>query len=206
MYNNLLIKIKNRFLTGLAVIAPGAITVFVVIWLLRGVNKIFSPFSFFLKQYIHIYIPDVGLILLFILILSAGFFITNWLGRAIINFYENVMLKIPVVNLLYKSTKQWVDIFSPGKTSFKKFVLVRYNDDKYIYGFLTASTKIEGKKDGLGEKQVLNDYLVVYIPTNHLYIGVNIIANKNDIIETSISVEHGINIVLSAGIAFPDKL
>jgi Uncharacterized conserved protein len=109
----LLSKIKNRFLTGLTVVIPGVITVFVVAWLLREVNQLFSPFSFFLKRYIHVYIPDIGLILLFVLILFAGFFITNWIGRAVINFYENVMLKIPLVSLLYKSTKQWVDIFSP---------------------------------------------------------------------------------------------
>ncbi|MDA8052936.1 MAG: DUF502 domain-containing protein [Deltaproteobacteria bacterium] len=199
MYKSLLSKIKNRFLTGLTVVIPGVITVFVVAWLLREVNQLFSPFSFFLKRYIHVYIPDIGLILLFVLILFAGFFITNWIGRGIVNFYENVMLKIPLVSLLYKSTKQWVDIFSPNKTSFKKFILVRYNDNKYIYGFLTSNTRI---KEGSDE----NDYVVVYVPTNHLYIGVNIIASKNDIIETNLSVEQGINIVLSAGIAFPDKL
>jgi hypothetical protein len=64
---------------------------------------------------------------------------------------------------------------------------------------LTSNTRI---KEGGDE----NDYVVVYVPTNHLYIGVNIIASKNDIIETNLSVEQGINIVLSAGIAFPDKL
>ncbi len=191
-------KIKNRFFAGLTVIIPGAITIFIIIWLLKEVNKIFNPFSLFIKRYIHVYIPDIGLILLFGLILASGFLITNWLGRAIINFYENFMLKIPLVNLLYKSTKQWVDIFSPGKSSFKKFVLVRYSGDKFIYGFLTSSTGIQGNdKDGYG---------VVYIPTNHLYIGMNIIAKKDDILDTGLRVEQGIQIVLSAGIAFPEKL
>ncbi|MCL4321522.1 MAG: DUF502 domain-containing protein [Deltaproteobacteria bacterium] len=199
MHINLLGKIKNRFLAGLTVVIPGVITVFVILWLLKEVNLLFSPFSLFLKRYIHIYIPDIGLILLFVLILFAGFLITNWIGRGIVNLYENVMLKIPLVNLLYKSTKQWVDIFSPDKTSFKKFILVKYKDNKYIYGFLTSNTRI---KEGSDE----SDYVVVYVPTNHLYIGVNIIASKNDIIETNLSVEQGINIVLSAGIAFPDKL
>ncbi len=198
MYQSLLSKIKNRFLAGLTVVIPGVITVFVIVWLFQEVNLLFNPFSLFLKHYIHIYIPDIGLILLFVLVLFAGFFITNWIGRGIINFYENVMFKIPIVNMLYKSTKQWVDIFSPDKTSFKKFILVRYNDNKFIYGFLTSSTRLKG--DGK------DDYVVVYVPTNHLYIGVNIIASKDDIIDTNLSVEEGINIVLSAGIAFPDKL
>ena len=191
-------KIKNRFLTGLTIIIPGVITIFIIVWLLKEVNGIFDPFSIFIKRYIHIYIPDIGLILLFILILASGFLITNWIGKAVINLYENVMLKIPVVNLLYKSTKQWVDIFSPGKSSFKKFVLVRYAGDKFIYGFLTSQTGIKGENK--------DDYAVVYIPTNHLYIGMNIIAKKDDIIETGLKVEQGVQIVLSAGIAFPEKL
>ena len=198
MSNILFNKIKNKFLTGFTIIIPGAITIFIIVWLIKEVNKIFNLFSFFLKRYIHIYIPDIGLILLFVLILAAGFLITNWLGRTIINLYENVMLKIPVVNLLYKSTKQWVDIFSPGKSSFKKFVLVKYNDGKFIYGFLTSQTGIRG-----GNRE---DYAVVYIPTNHLYIGMNIVAKREDIIETDLGVDQGIQIVLSAGIAFPDKL
>lgn len=191
-------KIKTKFLTGLTIIIPGAITIFIIVWLLKEINRIFNPFSIFIKQYIHIYIPDIGLILLFILILASGFLITNWMGRAVINLYENVMLKIPVVNLLYKSTKQWVDIFSPGKSSFKKFVLVRYNDDKFIYGFLTSHSGLKGDNE--------DDYAVVYIPTNHLYIGMNIIAKKDDIIESGLKVEEGIQIVLSAGISFPEKL
>ena len=132
MYKNLFGKLKSKFIAGVTVIIPGAITIFIIVWLLREINRIFNPFSLFIKKYTHIYIPDVGLILLFILILAAGFLITNWMGKAIINFYENFMLKIPLVNLLYKSTKQWVDIFSPGKRSFKKFVLVRYGGDKFL--------------------------------------------------------------------------
>ncbi len=191
-------KIRSRFLAGLTVVIPGAITIFIIVWLLKEINLIFNPFSIFLERYINIYIPDAGLILLFILILLSGYLITNWAGKSIINLYENAMLKIPVVNLLYKSTKQWVDIFSPGKSSFKKFVMVKYNDDKFVYGFLTSNTGIKtaGK----------NDYAVVYIPTNHLYIGMNIIAKKEDVIDTGLKVEQGIQIVLSAGIAFPERL
>lgn len=190
--------IKNRFLAGITVIIPGAITIFVIVWLLKEINKIFNPFSLFLKHFIGIYIPDAGLIILFIIILGAGFLVTNWVGRAIVNLYENVMLRIPFVSLLYKSMKQWVNIFSPEKNSFKKFVLVKYGENKYVYGFLTSTTNIGGKND--------LDYFVVYIPTNHLYIGVNIIANKNDIIETGIGIDEGIQIVLSAGIAFPASI
>jgi uncharacterized membrane protein len=191
-------KIRSRFLAGLTVVIPGALTIFIIVWLLKEINLIFNPFSVFLENYIHIYIPDAGLMLLLILILASGYLITNLAGRSIVNFYENVMLKIPLVNLFYKSTKQWVDIFSPGKSSFKKFVLVKYNDDKFIYGFLTSATGIKtGGKD---------EYAVVYIPTNHLYIGMNIIAKKEDVIDTGLKVEQGIQIVLSAGIAFPDSL
>ncbi len=198
MYKTFAGGIKNRFLAGLTVIIPGAITVFIIAWFLWEINRIFNPFSIFIKRYIHVYIPDIGLILLFLLVLVSGFLVTHWVGRAIVSLYENVMLKIPIVNLLYKSTKQWVDIFSPGKSSFKKFVLVRYGGDKFIFGFLTSYTGIDG--DGK------DDYAVVYIPTNHLYIGINIIAKREDIIETKLKVEEGIQIVLSAGIAFPEKL
>ncbi len=191
-------RIRSRFIAGLTVVIPGALTIFIIVWLIKEINLIFSPFSVFLEKYIHVYIPDAGLILLFILILASGYLITNLVGRTVINFYEDVMLKIPVVNLLYKSTKQWVDIFSPEKSSFKKFVLVKYNDDKFIYGFLTSATGIK-----TGGKE---EYAVVYIPTNHLYIGMNIIAKKEDVIDTGLKIEQGIQIVLSAGIAFPDSL
>lgn len=120
MEKSFLSKVKSRFIAGLTVVIPGAISIFVIVWLLKEINKIFNPFSLFLKKFIGIYIPDAGLVILFIFILGAGFLVTNWVGRGIIRFYETVMLKIPIINLLYKSTKQVMEIFSPGKQSFKK--------------------------------------------------------------------------------------
>ena len=192
--------IKNRFLAGLTIIIPIVITIFVIVWLLREINRLFNPFSVLIYHLFHIYIPDIGLALLIILIFIAGFFVTNVLGKKIVDFFENVILKIPLVSLLYKSTKQWVDIFSPEKASFKKFVLVKYQGDKFLYGFLTSNTRLTGSN---GET---SDYSVVYIPTNHLYIGINIIVKKEDIIETGLPVDQGMQVVLSAGISFPGTL
>jgi uncharacterized membrane protein len=191
------VNLKRRFLAGLTIIIPLLVIIFVIKWLLEEINKLFNPFSLIVDHYFHVYIPDIGLIPFIIIIFIFGFLVTNVIGKNVIDFFEKGILKIPLVNLLYKSTKQWVDIFSSDKASFKKFVLVRYQNNKFVYGFLTSETSIGTKENG-------ELYHVVYIPTNHLYIGFNMIAKKEDIIETNITIENGIQIILSAGISFPN--
>jgi uncharacterized membrane protein len=198
MSSKFTVSLKRRFLAGLTIIIPLLVIIFVIKWLIEEINKLFNPFSLIIKHYFHIYIPDIGLIPLIIIIFIFGFLVTNIIGKNIIDFFEKGILKIPLVNLLYKSTKQWVDIFSSDKASFKKFVLVRYQNNKFVYGFLTSETNIGTKGNG-------DDiYCVVFIPTNHLYIGFSMIVKKEDMIETNITIENGIQIILSAGISFPD--
>ncbi len=192
-------KLKKRFLAGSTIIIPVLVIIFVIVWLLDEINILFNPFSLIVKHYFHIYIPDIGLIPFIIIIFIVGFLVANVIGKNIIGFFEKGILKIPLVNLLYQSTKQWIDIFSSDKASFKKFVLVRYQDNKFLYGFLTSETNI-------GTKENMEPYCVVYIPMNHLYIGFSMIAKKEDVIETDITIKNGIQIILSAGISFPNYI
>lgn len=190
-------RIKNRFLAGLTVVVPSIVTIFVIVWLLTEMNKLFNPFSMLIKDHFHVYIPDIGLIPLIIIIFIAGFLVTNVIGKNVIEFFEKGLFKIPIASLLYKSTKQWINIFSSNKASFKKSVLVKFQDNKFVYGFLVSETTITNDNN---EKV---SYGVIYVPTNQFFLGINIIAKKEDIFETNMSIEDSIQSVLSAGISFP---
>ena len=105
---------------------------------------------------------------------------------------------MPVVGLVYGTSKKVLSgIGGPGSEhAFKRFVLARL-PGRTTPGFLTGSFTLR-VKDG-SEHEVCT----VYVPTNHLYVGDVVVLPVEDVIETDLSVEDGISLMLSAGASVP---
>lgn len=192
------ITFKRKFLAGLFVTIPAAITILVVVGLFRFVDGILGPvFDIMLGTHI----AGLGFISAIVLVFFAGIVSTNMFGKRILGYVENVFLHIPVFKSLYTSVKQLVDAFSPeSKSSFKQFVIVEYpRAGAYAFGFLTKECIVDS---GVAEKMLK----AVYIPTNNLYLGEIVLMNDKDIIYTDIPIEEGIRIILSGGISAPSKI
>jgi uncharacterized membrane protein len=132
----------------------------------------------------------------------VGIISTNVIGRKIIESFEKILLKIPVFKGIYTALKQLVDAFSPESkvSSFKKFVIVEYpRPGVYSYGFLTKECIINKESE---EK----NFKAVYIPTNLIYFGDIVLFPDDKLLYTDITIEEGIKIILSGGIATPSKI
>lgn len=183
---------KKTFLTGLFVLIPAVITVFVVVWFFGFIDGILAPLY---DKLLRLHVPGLGFISAIILIFIVGIISKNVIGKRILGIFERLFLSIPVFKGIYTSVKQIVDAFSPssGKGSFKEFVVVEYpRSGTYAFGFLTKECSIKDVS-----------LKTVYIPTNNLYLGEIVLFKKEDIFYTDIPVEEGIKIVLSGGIATP---
>jgi uncharacterized membrane protein len=192
---------KRRFLAGLLISIPAIITFLVIKWFFKFVDGLLEPFYFNILGY---HAPGLGFISAIILIFIVGIISTNVFGRRIIEYVELTILKIPVFKGIYTAVKQLVDAFSPDSktSSFKKFVVVEYpRPGVFAFGFLTKESVVKKKRDGC--ESVLR---AVYIPTNNLYLGEIGLFSEENVFYTDITIEDGIKIILSGGIATPAML
>jgi uncharacterized membrane protein len=131
-------------------------------------------------------------------VLLAGLLFSFGPLRRVLLGAEQLVDAVPVVGLVYGTTKKVLSgIGRPGsENAFKRFVLARL-PGRTTPGFLTGSFTFR-RKDG-EEHQVCT----VYVPTNHLYVGDVVVLPASDVIETDLSVEDGVSLMLSAGASVP---
>ena len=192
---------KRRFLAGLLVSIPAIITFLIIEWFFRFVDGILEPIYYDILGY---HVRGIGFVSAIVLIFIVGIISTNVFGRKVIAYFENVILKIPVLKGIYTAVKQLVDAFSPESksSSFKKFVVVEYpRPGVFAFGFLTKECVVKAERDGT--QSILK---AVYIPTNNLYLGEIALFREESVFYTDISIDEGIKIILSGGIATPPRL
>lgn len=196
-----LTSLKRKFITGLFVSIPAVITILIMGKFIAFVDSLLEPVYFGILGY---HTQGLGFVSAIVLVLLIGILSTNVFGKKIIVFFEQIFQKIPVFKGFYTAVKHLVDAFSPdNKTvSFKKFVIIEYpRAGLFSFGFLTKECTIRSSRDG--EEHCLR---AVYVPTNNLYLGEIVLARDADVFYTDIPIEEGIKIILSGGIATPNKI
>jgi uncharacterized membrane protein len=190
--------IKRTFFTGLVVVIPILITAFALYWLFRLLDGFLSPL---IHQITGREIPGLGILTEIVIIFLVGIVATNVLGSRILNWFQTLLVRTPVVKNIYPTIKQLVEAFHPSSSSsFKKVVLVEYPKmGTFAVGFLTSEVAIKGDP----RNQRLYS---VYLPTNNLYLGNVALFKEEDLIVTDFTVEEGLKIVLSGGTSFPPTI
>lgn len=187
-------RIRNYFITGLLVTSPIVVTYITVTWLFSMIDGLMEPLWF---RYFQRHYAGLGFLTTIVVIIVAGFLATNVIGRRVLEWIEDILLRIPVSRSIYATTKQLMDAFSPtSKASFKQVILVKHPENgSCSIGFLTKELSMEGV-----------DMVAAYIPTNHVYFGNIILVKKENVIFTSMTVEEGLRALLTAGTALPERI
>jgi len=190
--------VKRTFFTGLVVVVPILITAFALYWLFNLLDGFLNPI---IPQILGRQIPGLGLLTEIVIIFLVGVVATNVLGSRVLNWFQDLLMRAPVVKNIYPTIKQLVEAFHPSSgSSFKKVVLVEYPKmGTYAIGFLTSEVSMKGT----AQSQRLYS---VYLPTNNLYIGNVALFKEEDLIVTDFTIEEGLKIVLSGGTAFPPTI
>ncbi|MFW6006443.1 MAG: DUF502 domain-containing protein [Halanaerobiales bacterium] len=147
-------------------------------------------------------IPGIGVILTIIIILGAGIFATNIIGRKIIQIGENILIKIPLFNNIYVSVKRILEGFlSHKKETFKKPILFEYpRKNLYQIAFITKKTS-SSFDEQTGEK-LYN----VFLPTTpNPTSGQFVMVPESEMIILDLSVEEALKLVISGGILSPEE-
>jgi uncharacterized membrane protein len=189
--------LRRRFLTGFFVTVPLFISVAALVWIFGIVDGLTTPFY---DRVLGQRIPGLGTLTTALAILTVGVVATNVIGKRLLQRAENILLRVPVFRTIYAPVRQLVIAFSPDNESgFKRVVLIEDAKRGFTMGFLTKEFTIEAPG---GSRSLV----AVYVPTNHLYLGDIVICERERAIYPDITVEEGIRIFLTGGMAFPPTL
>ena len=186
--------LRRRFVTGLIVIVPLVISVAALVWIFSIIDGFAGPLF---SERLGVRIPGLGILVTALLVLLAGIVATNVVGRRVLQTAEHWLLHVPLFKTVYAPVRQLVAAFSPdNEYGFKRVVLVEDPTGTFVLGFLTREFTLERG----GRVQTL---VAVYVPTNHLYLGDVLVYPPERVTYPDLSVEDGIRIFLTGGMAVP---
>jgi len=201
---------RASFLTGLAIVLPGVITLAVVKWLFGTVSSFTDTLLFFLPYWlgpkaiyqdgvsgqVFWYWSVLALLLAVALVSVVGVLARYYFGKRLIAWADSMMLRVPVLNKIYGTIKQVDEAFTSGKKSlFKTVVLVEYpREGIYSVGFLTSEQTDEVRRK-TDKKCVCVFIPMTPIPTG----GFLIIVPEEKVIKLDMSVADGLKYIISVG-------
>ena len=189
--------LRRNFIAGFFVTVPLVISIAALVWIFRLVDGSLGPLY---ARWLNREVPGLGIATTALLVLLVGTLATNVIGKRILQRTESYLLRVPVFRTIYAPVKQLVVAFSPdNEYGFKRVVLVEEPGRGFVMGFLTKEFSVER---GAGTETLV----AVYVPTNHLYLGDVIIYPRERVSYPDITVEQGIRIFLTGGMALPPRV
>ena len=189
--------LRRSFVTGFFVTVPLFISVAAFIWIFNVVDGLTTPLY---DRLLGRRIPGLGVVSTAVVIVLVGGFARNVIGRRLLQRGEGWLLKVPVFRTVYAPVKQLIAAFSPdNEFGFKRVVMVDEPGRGFALGFQTREFTVDR---GRGPEAML----AVYVPTNHLYLGDIVVVERDRATFPDITVEDGIRIFLTGGMALPPKV
>jgi len=197
--------LRRSFITGFFVTVPLVISVAAFVWIFRLIDGFVGPFYARWLQDFPVIIPGwrgegLGILTTALVVLLVGALATNVIGKRLLQRAEGYLLRVPVFRTIYAPVKQLVVAFSPdNEYGFKHVVLVEDGSRGAMLGFLTKEFTVDR---GQGPEAMI----AVYVPTNHLYLGDVIVCARDKVAFPDITVQQGIRIFLTGGMALSSRI
>ena len=208
-------SLRSSFLTGLVVIAPVGLTIW-LIWTVVGwidgfvlplVPDTFQPDKVVqdllgLEEAVQINVRGIGVVIFLLFTIMIGWMAKGLIGRSLIRFAEGLVMRTPVVRSIYSGIKQISEtVFAQSDRNFEKACLIQYpRRGIWAIGFISTATKGE-----IAERAYSGDMVSVFVPTTpNPTSGFLLFFPKDDVIELDMSVEDAAKLVISAGLVYPN--
>lgn len=211
--SGLIAGFRNSFLTGLVVIAPVALTIWLIWSVIGWIDGFVLPFipnlyhpdnilNTIFGQDVAINIRGLGVVVFLLFTTFVGWIAKGFLGRSLIRVGENLVRRMPVVRSIYSGVKQIAEtVFAQSDRSFEKACLIEYpRKGIWAVGFISTEAKGEVKYKAKSN----SDLLSVFVPTTpNPTSGFMLFFPRNDVIELEMSIENAAKLVISAGLVYP---
>ena len=209
----MLARLRTSFLTGIVVIAPVALTLWLiwsVIGWFDGFVLPFVPDAYRPEQILNtifgydlkLNIRGVGVVVFLVFATLVGWLAKGLIGRSFIRYAENLVNRMPVVRSFYSGIKQIAEtVFAQQERSFEKACMIEYpRKGIWAIGFISTTAKGE-----IAERNSSKGPMVsVFVPTTpNPTSGFLLFFPKADIVELDMSIEDAAKLVISAGLVYP---
>jgi uncharacterized membrane protein len=196
--------LKKYFFTGLVLVVPVSLTLYLLVWIFRFIDNILGRFlNVYLQNTWGFYVPGIGFVLFFIVLILVGMLASRFIGHKLFQQIERWFSHLPLIKNIYPTLKQIVLFISAQKEfGFKRVVLVEYpGKGVWSIGFLTN----EGFKkvnEAMGKEMT-----AVYIPTVPGPLTGNVVfVARNELKFPDIEIGDALKIIISGGVVNPATL
>jgi uncharacterized membrane protein len=198
-------RIRNWFLTGLVVVGPLAVTVWLIWSFINWVDGVVTPLvppPYRPESYLPWPIPGTGLIIAFVALTLLGFLTANLVGRTLVGWGEGLLSRMPIVRPIYKTMKQIFEtLFSKTGSSFRKVALVEFPAPG-MWSLVFLSQPPGGD---VADKLPRGEHVSVFLPcTPNPTTGFFFFVKRDELIELDITVENAMTLLISAGMVQPN--
>ncbi len=189
------VTLRNKFIAGLVILIPIMLTAKALIWLFQYVDGLARPIG---EVMVGRPIAGLGFVLTIAIVFLAGFLLSGGPLKGILHWFDGIVDDVPLVGSVYGTTKKVLAGFGKedSQSAFQRFVFARL-PGRTTPGFITGTFTLTRADN------TVYTLCAVYVPTNHLYVGDVVILPLEDVIETDLSVEDGVSMLLSAGASVP---
>ncbi|MGN1056903.1 MAG: DUF502 domain-containing protein [Comamonas sp.] len=197
--------LRKWLFTGLLVLVPGVITVWVLHWIISTLDQTLQllPAQWQPDYLLGMHIPGFGVLLTVLVLLLIGAIASNFVGRKLVSWGDAIISRIPVVRSIYSSVKQVSDtVFSDSGNAFRTAVLVQWpREGVWTVAFIT------GSPSGEVAAYLRDEYVSVFVPTTpNPTGGYFVMMRKSDCVELEMSVDTALKYIVSMGVVAPPPL
>ncbi len=191
-------SLRNNFITGVVVLIPIGITVYLTLFFINVSSKIL-PKEINPNYYLPYNIPGLEILISVILITIIGWLSLSFIGKRLFEILENILNKIPILRTIYSAVGQLIETFAQSKSNKKNVVLIEYpRKGVWAVGFATKENKGEIRN------KVNEDLINVFVPTTpNPTSGFLLMFQKKEVIYLDLSFEEASKFIVSAGSTEP---
>lgn len=208
---SLLARWRANFLTGLAVVLPAVISIGIIVWLFGTVSNVTDTLLFFLPRSLTHHNEGAGpmywywslaaFTLAMLLVAAVGRMARNFIGKALIRWMDNALLRVPLVNKIYSTIKQVNEAFSLGKKgAFQTVALIEFpRRGMYSLGFIT------GEQHEEIQAKTKEKVICVFVPTTpNPTSGYLVLVPQEQVTKLDMSVTEAVRFIISLGSVAPE--
>ena len=195
---SILARLRNNFIAGVVVLIPIGITVYLTLFITKISSKIL-PKELNPNHYLPYDIPGVEIIISIILITFIGWLSLSFIGKKLLEIFNNVLKRIPILRTIYSAFVQMLETFTKSEVNKKNVVLVEYpKKGTWAVGFAT------NKNTGEIKNKIGQEVINVFVPTTpNPTSGFLLMFPKEDVIYLDITFEQASKFIVSAGSTNP---
>ncbi len=203
-------RLRNYFLTGIIIVGPVAVTVYLIKWFIDFADDYVKPLipSIYLPEtYLPFAVPGIGVLFGIMGLTLIGFLGANLLGRSLISGGEMVLDRMPIVRNVYRALKQIFEsavTATDKKRAFQKVGLIEF-PSKGLWSIVFVTGEAGGEI-AAAEPGGETDLVTVFMPTGIVPpTGFICFVPRRDVTLLKMSVEDAAKVVISAGMVMPDQ-